>query len=157
MKIILLSFWVGDFVFSYSWFLSKKLRVTDNTIFSIFHSIYSYLRTVQFAILLSYNSARFKSFKEDRGKKVLVYIFVRENSDIYRQKAGLNFWSYGTKHKKNWCKYWKYSHPWGILNAHAWCKIGNCLSEQIVQANSVFCFCEGRRLVMYLVVRSNDG
>lgn len=91
MKIILLSFWVGDFVFSYSWFLSKKLRVTDNTIFSIFHSIYSSLRTVQFAILLSYNSARFKSFKKDRGKKVLVYIFVRENSDIYRQKAGLNF------------------------------------------------------------------
>lgn len=49
---------------------------------------YKFIRTcVLFAILLSYNCIHFKSSKAKRKKKrrVLVYIFVRENSDIYRQ------------------------------------------------------------------------
>lgn len=82
----LIAFFLNEFFQCFmSWFYRKKEFPSHKQ--SVFQ-YYKFIRTcVLFAILLSYNCIHFKSSKAKRKKKrrVLVYIFVRENSDIYRQ------------------------------------------------------------------------
>lgn len=119
-----------------SWFYKNLKRIAKSHRQSIF-PYYKFIHTcVLFAILLSYNFVHFKSSREKREKKrVLVYIFVRENSDIYRQTQGslLVLWNLTLE---NWCKYSKYAalevfsmHAmYTCCNVHVLCTAGFCVS-----------------------------